>query len=416
VIIKPVRVAEVAFDQVSKVFPDGTKAVSDLDLDIADGEFMVLVGPSGCGKTTALRMVAGLEDISGGAIRIGDRIVNDVTSKDRDIAMVFQTYALYPHLTVYDNIAFSLRLRKEKKQDVDKRVREAAKVLGLDQLLDRKPRALSGGQRQRVAMCRAIVRQPQAFLMDEPLSNLDAKLRVQMRAEISKLQRDLGVTTIYVTHDQVEAMTMGDRVAVMRKGELQQVASPQELYDRPDNIFVGGFIGSPAMNLLEATLARANGGLAADVGGQRISLDESTISSRPALKRYEGRKIVLGMRPEYLEDAALVGDVPNDRRIHGRVELREALGAELMVHFTVDAPPAVTEDVKELAADVGEDAVSNLEEASAEQQTTVVGRFSADSRVDVGENAEVAVDIRGLHFFDPETGLGIYDETKGASG
>jgi multiple sugar transport system ATP-binding protein len=412
VIIKPVRVAEVAFDQVSKVFPDGTKAVSDLDLDIADGEFMVLVGPSGCGKTTALRMVAGLEDISGGAIRIGDRIVNDVTSKDRDIAMVFQTYALYPHLTVYDNIAFSLRLRKEKKQDVDKRVREAAKVLGLDQLLDRKPRALSGGQRQRVAMGRAIVREPQAFLMDEPLSNLDAKLRVQMRAEISKLQRDLGVTTIYVTHDQVEAMTMGDRVAVMRKGELQQVASPQELYDRPDNIFVGGFIGSPAMNLLE----RANGGLAADVGGQRISLDESTISSRPALKRYEGQKIVLGMRPEYLEDAALVGDVPNDRRIHGRVELREALGAELMVHFTVDAPPAVTEDVKELAADVGEDAVSNLEEASAEQQTTVVGRFSADSRVDVGENAEVAVDIRGLHFFDPETGLGIYDETKGASG
>jgi multiple sugar transport system ATP-binding protein len=412
----PLRVAEVAFDKVSKVFADGTTAVSDLDLEVADGEFMVLVGPSGCGKTTALRMVAGLEDISGGAIKIGDRIVNDVSSKDRDIAMVFQTYALYPHLTVYDNIAFSLRLRKEKKQDVDKRVREAAKVLGLDQLLDRKPRALSGGQRQRVAMGRAIVRQPQAFLMDEPLSNLDAKLRVQMRAEISKLQRDLGVTTIYVTHDQVEAMTMGDRVAVMRKGELQQVASPQELYDRPDNIFVGGFIGSPAMNLLEATLARANGGLAVDVGGQRISLDESTISSRPSLKGYEGRKIVLGMRPEHLEDAVLVGDVPDDRRIRGRVELREALGAELMVHFAVDAPPAVTEDVRELAADVGEDAVSNLEEASAEQQTTVVGRFSADSRTEVGETAEVAVDIRGLHFFDPKTGLGIYDETKGASG
>ena len=415
-IIKPVRVAEVAFDKVSKVFADGTRAVSDLDLDIEDGEFMVLVGPSGCGKTTALRMVAGLEDISGGAIRIGNRVVNDVSSKDRDIAMVFQTYALYPHLTVYDNIAFSLRLRKEKKQDLDKRVREAAKVLGLDQLLDRKPRALSGGQRQRVAMGRAIVREPQAFLMDEPLSNLDAKLRVQMRAEISKLQRDLGVTTIYVTHDQVEAMTMGDRVAVMRKGELQQVASPQELYDHPDNIFVGGFIGSPAMNLLEATLARANGGLAADVGGQRISLDESTISSRPALKTYEGRKLVLGLRPEHLEDAALAGDVPTDRRIRGQVELREALGAELMVHFTVDAPPAVTEDVRELAADVGEDAVSNLEEASAEQQTTVVGRFSADSRIEVGETAEVAVDIRGVHFFDPETGLGIYDQTKGASG
>jgi multiple sugar transport system ATP-binding protein len=409
-------VAEVAFDKVSKVFPDGTKAVSDLDLDISDGEFMVLVGPSGCGKTTALRMVAGLEDISGGAIKIGDRIVNDVSSKDRDIAMVFQTYALYPHLTVYDNIAFSLRLRKMKKEEVDRRVREAAKVLGLDQFLERKPRALSGGQRQRVAMGRAIVRQPQAFLMDEPLSNLDAKLRVQMRAEISKLQRDLGVTTIYVTHDQVEAMTMGDRVAVMRKGELQQVDDPQTLYDHPDNLFVGGFIGSPAMNLLEATLASANGGMAVDVGTQRIALDESTISSRPALESYEGREIVLGMRPEHLEDAALVGDVPADRRIQGQVELREALGAELMVHFTVEAPPALTEDVRELAADVGEDAVSNLEEAGEQQQTTVVGRFSADSRVDVGENAEVAVDIRGLHFFDPETGLGIYDETKGASG
>jgi multiple sugar transport system ATP-binding protein len=409
-------VAEVAFDRVSKVFPDGTKAVSDLDLDIEDGEFMVLVGPSGCGKTTALRMVAGLEDISGGAIKIGDRIVNDVSSKDRDIAMVFQTYALYPHLTVYDNIAFSLRLRKMKKEEVDRRVRDAAKLLGLDQLLDRKPRALSGGQRQRVAMGRAIVRQPQAFLMDEPLSNLDAKLRVQMRAEISKLTRGLGVTTLYVTHDQVEAMTMGDRVAVMRKGELQQVDDPQTLYDHPDNIFVGGFIGSPAMNLLEATLGRANGSLAVDIGSQRIALDESTISSRPALKDYEGRKIVLGLRPEYLEDAALVADVPADHRIKGQVELREALGAELMVHFTVDAPPALTEDVKELAADVGEDAVSNLEEAGAQQQTTVVGRFSADSRVDVGETTEVAVDIRGLHFFDPETGLGIYDETKGASG
>jgi multiple sugar transport system ATP-binding protein len=409
-------VAEVAFDKVSKVFPDGTTAVSDLDLEVADGEFMVLVGPSGCGKTTALRMVAGLEDISGGAIKIGDRIVNDVSSKDRDIAMVFQTYALYPHLTVYDNIAFSLRLRKMKKEEVDRRVREAAKVLGLDQFLERKPRALSGGQRQRVAMGRAIVRQPQAFLMDEPLSNLDAKLRVQMRAEISKLQRDLGVTTIYVTHDQIEAMTMGDRVAVMRKGELQQVASPQELYDHPDNVFVGGFIGSPAMNLLEATLARANGGMAVNIGDQRISLDESTISSRPALESYEGREVVLGMRPEHLEDAALVGDVPADRRIHGQVELREALGAELMVHFTVEAPPALTEDVRELAADVGEDAVSNLEEAGEQQQTTVVGRFSAESRVDVGEAAEVAVDIRGLHFFDPETGLGIYDQTKGASG
>ncbi|HKY11923.1 MAG TPA: ATP-binding cassette domain-containing protein, partial [Gaiellaceae bacterium] len=241
--------AEVEFSDVAKVFPDGTRAVSDLTLQTQDGEFMVLVGPSGCGKTTALRMVAGLEDISEGEIKIGDRVVNEVPSRDRDIAMVFQSYALYPHLTVYDNIAFSLRLRKEKKAEIDRRVREAARILDLEPFLDKKPRALSGGQRQRVAMGRAIVRQPAAFLMDEPLSNLDAKLRVQMRAEISRLQRNLGVTTIYVTHDQVEAMTMGDRVAVMRRGELQQVAPPQDLYDHPLNLFVGGFIGSPAMNL-----------------------------------------------------------------------------------------------------------------------------------------------------------------------
>jgi multiple sugar transport system ATP-binding protein len=408
-------VADVTFSSVTKVFPDGTKAVSDLDLRAEDGEFMVLVGPSGCGKTTALRMVAGLEEISSGEIRIGDRVVNDVSPKDRDIAMVFQTYALYPHLTVYDNIAFSLRLRKERKEDVDRRVREAAKVLGLDQFLDRKPRALSGGQRQRVAMGRAIVREPRAFLMDEPLSNLDAKLRVQMRAEISKLQRGLGVTTIYVTHDQVEAMTMGDRVAVMRRGELQQVDTPQTLYDHPVNLFVGGFIGSPAMNMLEATLEGANGAVAVVLGDQRITLGNEALSSRPALKSYEGRKVVLGIRPEHLEDAALASDVPSDRRILGRVELTEALGSELIVHFTIAAPPALTDDVKELAADVGEEAVAELEDASVEQ-TTVVGRFAADSPVQEGEPAEVAVDTRTLHFFDPETGLGIYDEMKGASG
>src|SRR5687767_1944009 len=276
---------------------------------------MVLVGPSGCGKTTALRMVAGLEDISEGEIKIGDRVVNQVPSRDRDIAMVFQSYALYPHLSVYDNIAFSLRLRKERKSEIDKRVREAARILDLEPFLDRKPRALSGGQRQRVAMGRAIVRQPAAFLMDEPLSNLDAKLRVQMRAEISKLQRGIGTTTIYVTHDQVEAMTMGDRVAVMRKGELQQVASPQDLYDHPVNLFVGGFIGSPAMNLVEATLARSNGGYAVEAGGQRIGLGEELVSSRPALQRYEGKPLVLGIRPEDLEDAALAPDVPVGRQI-----------------------------------------------------------------------------------------------------
>ncbi len=246
--------AEVTFEHVSKIYPDGTRAVSDIELEIKDGEFMVLVGPSGCGKTTALRMVAGLEEISEGELKIGDRVVNNVAPRNRDIAMVFQSYALYPHLTVYDNIAFGLKLRKMDKQEIDKRVKDAARVLDLEPFLDRKPRALSGGQRQRVAMGRAIVRQPQAFLMDEPLSNLDAKLRVQMRAEISQLQSRLGTTTIYVTHDQVEAMTMGDRVAVMRKGELQQVATPQELYDEPVNLFVGGFIGSPSMNLLEGTL------------------------------------------------------------------------------------------------------------------------------------------------------------------
>jgi multiple sugar transport system ATP-binding protein len=408
-------VAAVTFSDVSKVFADGTKAVADLDLEAQDGEFMVLVGPSGCGKTTALRMVAGLEEISEGQIRIGDRVVNDISPKDRDIAMVFQTYALYPHLTVYDNIAFSLRLRKAKKAEVDRRVREAAKVLGLDPFLDRKPRALSGGQRQRVAMGRAIVRQPQAFLMDEPLSNLDAKLRVQMRAEISRLQRDLGVTTIYVTHDQVEAMTMGDRVAVMRKGILQQVAPPQELYDHPDNIFVGGFIGSPAMNLVEATLEHSNGASAAVVGDQRVTLDDAVLSTRPALKSFAGKKLVLGIRPEHLEDAALASDVPENKRLRGEVELTEALGSELVVHFKINAPPAVTEDVKELAADVGEDALAELEEAKEGQQTTLVGRFGVESKVSAGETAEVAVDTRALHFFDPESGFGIYDEMKGAT-
>jgi multiple sugar transport system ATP-binding protein len=408
-------VAEVTFAEVSKVFPDGTRAVSDLDLGIVDGEFMVLVGPSGCGKTTALRMVAGLEEISEGEIRIGDRVVNDLSPKDRDIAMVFQTYALYPHLTVYDNIAFSLRLRKANKAEIDRRVHEAARVLGLEPFLQRKPRALSGGQRQRVAMGRAIVREPQAFLMDEPLSNLDAKLRVQMRAEISQLQRNLGVTTIYVTHDQVEAMTMGNRVAVMRKGHLQQVAPPQELYDHPDNLFVGGFIGSPAMNLLEAMLERADGSVMAVFGDQRLALDESLLSARPALKEFEGKDVVVGIRPEHLEDASLARDVSEDKRLRGKVELTEALGSELMVHFKVKAPPALTEDVKELAADVGEDAVAELEEASEGQETTMVGRFAVESRVSEGDTADVAVDTRALHFFDPESGLGIYDKTKGAT-
>ena len=347
--------AGVTFEGVGKVYADGTRAVSGMDLEIADGEFMVLVGPSGCGKTTALRMVAGLEEISEGVIKIGDRVVNHVAARDRDIAMVFQSYALYPHLTVYDNIAFGLRLRKTPKEEIDKRVREAARVLGLEEFLDRKPRALSGGQRQRVAMGRAIVREPQAYLMDEPLSNLDAKLRVHMRAEIASLQDQLGVTTIYVTHDQVEAMTMGDRVAVMRKGELQQVAPPQELYERPVNLFVGGFIGSPAMNLVEATIERRNGSFVAEVGSQTLTLGEEVVKARPALESYAGRKVVLGIRPESLEDASLAPDIPDDQHIKGVLVLREPLGSEIVAHFEVDAPPALTEDVRELARDVGQE-------------------------------------------------------------
>jgi multiple sugar transport system ATP-binding protein len=403
--------ATVTFEHVTKKYAEEVVAVHDLQLGIEDGEFMVLVGPSGCGKTTALRMVAGLEDISEGLLKIGDRVVNYVPSRDRDIAMVFQSYALYPHLSVYENIAFGLRLKKVPKDEIGRRVQDAARVLGLEPFLKRKPRALSGGQRQRVAMGRAIVREPQAFLMDEPLSNLDAKLRVQMRAEISRLQHDLGVTTIYVTHDQVEAMTMGDRVAVMRKGELQQVAEPQELYDHPVNLFVGGFIGSPAMNMIEATLERRDGSLVAKAGDQHLSLGEETVAAKPALRRYEGRDVVLGIRPEDLEDAALAGDVPADRRLRGEVQLREALGSEIMVHFTIAARSAMTEDVRELAADVGEELPEE-----ADPHTAMVARFGARSRVRQGEAAEVAVDTLSLHFFDPETSLGIYDEapTKGA--
>ena len=399
----------VTFDRVVKTYPDGTTAVHELSLAVEDGEFMVLVGPSGCGKTTALRMLAGLEDITAGVLSIGDRVVNYVPSRDRDIAMVFQSYALYPHLTVYENIAFGLRIKKLSKAEIDKRVQDAAHILDLEPFLKRKPRALSGGQRQRVAMGRAIVREPQAFLMDEPLSNLDAKLRVQMRAEISRLQHSLGTTTIYVTHDQVEAMTMGQRVAVMRKGELQQVAEPQELYDRPVNLFVGGFIGSPAMNMVEAKLERSNGDLVAVAGSARIDVDAETLASRPALTAFEGRDVILGIRPEDLEDAALAPDTPADRRLTGRVELREALGSEIMVHFVIDAKPVRTKEVAELAEDVFGEGRSSELTGAREAESQVIGRFGARSRVLEGDVVEAAVDTRALHFFDPETGLGIYE-------
>ncbi len=387
--------ARVEFATVSKVFGDGTRAVDGLDLVIDDGEFMVLVGPSGCGKTTALRMLAGLEDISGGTVRIAERVVNDLTPKERDIAMVFQSYALYPHLTVFGNMAFPLRLARLPKAEIERRVEAAAKTLDLVPYLKRKPRALSGGQRQRVAMGRAIVREPEAFLMDEPLSNLDAKLRVQMRADIKRLQSDLRVTTIYVTHDQVEAMTMGDRVAVMRKGRLQQVGSPQELYDSPVNMFVGGFIGSPAMNMLEATVTRRGDDLVAVLGDDSLPLP-------PTLGAYEGRPVVVGIRPEDLEDAALANGGP---RLHGRMALREALGAEVLAHFTVAARPAVTEEMRELAEDTGDDrAVDQLGEAN---EAMLVGRFSPRTHVAAGDLVEVAVDADALKFFDPQTGVAI---------
>jgi multiple sugar transport system ATP-binding protein len=409
--------AGVTFDAVTKTYPDGTTAVNAMDLEISDGEFMVLVGPSGCGKTTALRMVAGLEEISHGRLLIGDRVVNHVPSRDRDIAMVFQSYALYPHLSVYENIAFGLKIKKVPKDEIERRVNEAAHILGLESFLKRKPRALSGGQRQRVAMGRAIVREPAAFLMDEPLSNLDAKLRVQMRAEIAGIQHQLGVTTIYVTHDQIEAMTMGDRVAVMRKGELQQVAEPQTLYDRPVNLFVGGFIGSPAMNMVEATLEQRNGGYAAKVGAQTIGLGAETLDARPALATYAGRTVVLGIRPEDIEDLALSPDAAADHRLKGKVDLTEALGSEIMVHFSIEATPATTEEMRELAKDVGDERAMQQLEQGAPGTAGLVGRFGARSRVRVGEPLEVAVDTRALHFFDPETGLGIYNgtSTKGAS-
>ena len=382
--------ATVSLEGINKVYENGFHAVKDLSVNIADGEFMVLVGPSGCGKTTALRMVAGLEDITSGILRIGDKEVNDETPKERDIAMVFQNYALYPHMTVRDNIGFALKLRKLPKDQLNAKVNEAAEILGLTDWLDRKPGQLSGGQRQRVAMGRAIVREPSVFLMDEPLSNLDAKLRVQMRAEVARIQRRIAVATIYVTHDQVEAMTMGDRVTVMREGVLQQVDTPQHLYDNPDNIFVAAFIGSPAMNLYDAVVGQ--GARSLKLGSQEIDLPESVVVKRPALSSYAGKEVVVGLRPEHLPAEAPDSAGP---KLMGDVDLVEALGSELVVHFNIDAHRVIAEGAVD------------KDEAAAVTRGEGVARVAAKTPVKPGDKLTFAVDIEEMKFFDPQTGLSI---------
>jgi multiple sugar transport system ATP-binding protein len=381
-------VATITLSDIDKIYDNGFQAVTGLSLEIDDGEFLVLVGPSGCGKSTALRMIAGLESISGGEMRIGDRVVNTLEPKDRDIAMVFQSYALYPHLTVRDNIAFALKLQKVPKEEIEKRVAFAARTLELTENLDRRPAQLSGGQRQRVAMGRAIVRQPQAFLMDEPLSNLDAKLRVQMRAEIAKLQHDLNVTTVYVTHDQIEAMTMGDRVAVMSKGSLMQVDSPQNLYDRPDNLFVAAFIGSPQMNLLRGKYQPGDGGGTIQLGSSTIAVPASMAAS---LAEHIGRDVAVGIRPEHLTEGA-AGAAVNS--ISGMVTVREGLGSEVILHLDVDAPGVDTEDVRDATEGGG-------------HGQSVSARLPPTTKLRIDETATLHVNPEQIHLFDLDSGLAI---------
>jgi len=393
--------AEIVLEGLNKVFPDGTQAIFDLDLSVADQEFVILVGPSGCGKSTALRMVAGLEEITSGTLRIGDRVVNDLSPKERDIAMVFQSYALYPHMSVADNMGFALKLAKVSRSEIERRVNEAAEILGLTEYLHRKPKALSGGQRQRVAMGRAIVRSPQAFLMDEPLSNLDAKLRVAMRSEIASLQARLGVTTLYVTHDQVEAMTMGDRVAVLKAGVLQQADAPQRLYEQPDNLFVAGFIGSPAMNIAEGRVVREDGTLWLEVGDEtRLAVPEAALERYPDVAQRDGAKVAFGIRPQHFVPADQVGE--GQRWLGRKVGLVEMLGAEMLVHLSTSAPPIVSDDMR--AAIDDEEAFEELERQAREGGQQFVARFEPDQPFRAGDVVDVGVDTDHLHFFDPDDG------------
>jgi multiple sugar transport system ATP-binding protein len=388
-------VAEIVLEQLTKVYADGTRAVQELDLAIADGEFVVFVGPSGCGKTSALRMIAGLEEISSGTLRVAGEVVNDLPPKARDMAMVFQNYALYPHMNVYDNMAFGLKMRGIDRAEIRRRVENAARILGLAEVLSKRPRHLSGGQRQRVAMGRAIVREPLAFLMDEPLSNLDAKLRVHMRAEIARIQRDLGATTIYVTHDQSEAMTLGDRVCVLRAGVLQQVDRPQVLYERPANLFVGGFIGSPAMNLVEAELVAARDRTQARFGPHVLTLPDGR------LRGHAGRRVALGIRPEDIADgpASADGDV-----LDVKVDIREDLGSEVFLHFAVDAPQVATEELKEI---VGSEAIAAVDVQTHHHGSPFIARVGRNVTAREGEHARLHVDASRLHFFDLETGRAL---------
>jgi multiple sugar transport system ATP-binding protein len=386
-----------------KIYDDGTRAVGNVDLEIHDGEFLVLVGPSGCGKSTVLRMIAGLEEISEGEMYIGDRLVNDVQPKDRDIAMVFQNYALYPHMSVFDNMAFGLKLRKMAKDEINRRVSEAADVLEITDFLQRKPKALSGGQRQRVAMGRAIVREPKAFLMDEPLSNLDAKLRVQMRTELGRLHTRLATTTVYVTHDQIEAMTLGHRVAVLkavsakRPDNLQQVAPPAELFHNPKNLFVAGFIGSPAMNMVYGELTSENGQVFANFAGNKIRLDQRALDRHPGVESYMGKQIVIGIRPGDFEDERIAGPHP-DQTMEANVDVTEVLGSETFIHFNQATPPVITPDIEELLADTGGDA------ASLGHETKFSARVSSDVSVKHGDRARLVVDSSKFHFFDVDSG------------